>query len=597
MGLPPALPSGTVVGGHYIVGNLVNSGGFGVVYRAVDTSEGNRVCALKEIYNVTPAARRQALMEASVLFTVRSRHLPEVYDALEANGRFYLVMELIEGQNLLQLLRARVPGGIIGSQQPYQSRSGPCGEQEVLDWLLPITEVLQELHSRSHPILHRDIKPGNIIIRPDQTSVLVDFGLTRLYDPQRDTGTLARAVTEGFSPPEQYMGRTMPQSDIYSLAATMYLLLTNCLPPMALQRSVNDLLIPPRQLNPALSPKLEHALLTALSVQAGLRYQSMHEFGTALQAPNFSGYSDRTIAAPLPITSTQPSIPYSQTTGTQPALPQQKALRLPAPATSQQSPLHSPPSSAPTVSQPGTVYPTAYNGNNTAYGPPSQAHPAYAGGYSPAGANNPPPGYPYYQPGLPPGYVAVPRSAMAPVQPRPTPSGQGCLWGIVHGLLAGLLVALTFEQSNFYLAIIMGLGFYTLAGFMTTRKGGGALRGGWAGLWAGIISTIFFWITYGICYLVLLLQAVQRFTAEHVRADMIWKRARDAVQTALPPNTSTPSGREGLINLVILCGIGLGAAFILGVIGGFLGSARYKAWWERKMAEPPMQAQQQRMRP
>src|SRR5690242_8560715 len=109
MNLPGALVSGTVVGGQYVIGDLINSGGFGAVYRGADTSEGNRPCAIKETYNVTPAARRQALMEASVLFTVRSKHLPEVYDAFEANGRFYLVMQLIEGQNLLQLLQTRVP--------------------------------------------------------------------------------------------------------------------------------------------------------------------------------------------------------------------------------------------------------------------------------------------------------------------------------------------------------------------------------------------------------------------------------------------------------------------------------------------------------
>ena len=113
MSLPIALLPGTTIGNHYIIQSLINSGGFGAVYRGIDTSEGNRPCAIKETYDVTPAARRQALMEASVLFMVRSKHLPEVYDALESNGRFYLVMQLIEGQNLFQLLRSRVPGGLV----------------------------------------------------------------------------------------------------------------------------------------------------------------------------------------------------------------------------------------------------------------------------------------------------------------------------------------------------------------------------------------------------------------------------------------------------------------------------------------------------
>src|SRR5690349_95994 len=175
MSLPVALPPGTVIGSHYIIGDLINSGGFGAVYRGIDTSEGHRPCAIKETYDVTPSARRQALMEASVLFTVRSKHLPEVYDALEANGRFYLIMQLVEGQNLLQLLKSRLPNGRVGESEPHRQPAGPCSEQEVLEWLLPIMDVLQELHSRNPPIIHRDIKPGNLILTPQRTTVLVDF--------------------------------------------------------------------------------------------------------------------------------------------------------------------------------------------------------------------------------------------------------------------------------------------------------------------------------------------------------------------------------------------------------------------------------------
>src|SRR5207247_9227818 len=107
------------IGGHYIIDALINRGGFGAVYRGIDTSEGDRPCAIKETYDVTPTARRRALMEAAVLFTVKSKHLPRVYDAFESNARFYLVMQLIEGPTLQQLLK--------------QPRS-PCSEQEVLTW-------------------------------------------------------------------------------------------------------------------------------------------------------------------------------------------------------------------------------------------------------------------------------------------------------------------------------------------------------------------------------------------------------------------------------------------------------------------------------
>src|SRR5215813_9524960 len=153
------LEAGATVGGHYSIESLINTGGFGAVYRGIAFSEGNRPCAIKETYDVTPSARRQALMEASVLLTVRNQHLPEVYDAFEFNGRFYLIMQFIEGQNLLQLLKSRVPGGIVGETEPNQQSTGPCSEQEVLAWLLPIVDVLQELHGRKPPIMHRDIKP------------------------------------------------------------------------------------------------------------------------------------------------------------------------------------------------------------------------------------------------------------------------------------------------------------------------------------------------------------------------------------------------------------------------------------------------------
>src|SRR5271157_4136196 len=183
----------TSIGGHYIIDALISRGGFGAVYCGIDTSEGDRPCAIKETYDVTPSARRRALMEAAILFTVKSKHLPRVYDAFESNGRFYLVMQLIEGQTLQQLLK---------------QRRSPCSEQEVLTWLFPIMHVLHELHSRNSAVIHRDIKPGNIILTPDQTAVLVDFGLTKLYDPNSDTQTMVRAVSGGYSPVEQYVGKT-----------------------------------------------------------------------------------------------------------------------------------------------------------------------------------------------------------------------------------------------------------------------------------------------------------------------------------------------------------------------------------------------------
>src|SRR5216683_7219045 len=131
------LDAGTSIGGHYVIDALINTGGFGAVYRGIDTSEGNRPCAIKETYDVSPSARRQALTEAAILFTINSPHLPQVYDAFEEQGRFYLVMQLIEGQNLLELSNIR---------------GRPFSEQAGLRWLVPVMDVLQELHSRTRGV-------------------------------------------------------------------------------------------------------------------------------------------------------------------------------------------------------------------------------------------------------------------------------------------------------------------------------------------------------------------------------------------------------------------------------------------------------------
>jgi serine/threonine protein kinase len=549
MSLPALLAPGTVIGEHYIIHDLINNGGFGAVYRGIDTGEGNRACAIKEIYNVTPATRRQALMEVSVLLTVRSPHLPDVYDALEANGRFYLVMELIEGQNLLQLLRSRVPGGLVGEQDPSQPTQGPCSEQEVLSWLLPILDVLQELHSRHPPIMHRDIKPGNIILKPNQTAVLVDFGLTKLYDPSRDTQTMLKAVSEGFSPAEQYTGKTSPQSDIYSMAATMYLLLTNRRPPMAIHRTVNDTLIPPRQLNPGLSPHIEAALMKALAVNAHERFQSASEFSQALRNPAFRGYSptgdpysDSTIAAPsalsAPVMSTQQGQQQSQ-----------QKLTLPAPPPQPQN-----------------------NGAHAKRKPARAQNPPMSYSGVPAPLSYPIPPNAQRGPWQNPAYPAAPGYGMAPQmmyqKPLPSATNQGCLWGALGGILTGLLVVFTSQAVNFYVAILLGFGFYLLAGWLTTRRGGSLWRGLRVGFWSGVFSMMVFWATYGVGYVILLSQHLRQASAEMPGASSkdIFNAAIGSIHTALPSSTN-------VLSLIIGA---LVFASLFGLVGGFLGSSSFK---------------------
>ena len=565
MSLPVALTPGTLIGGHYVVGNLINRGGFGAVYRGIDKSEGDRPCAIKETYDVTPAARRQALMEASVLFTVRNKHLPEVYDALEANGRFYLVMQLIEGQNLLQILQSRVPGGLVGQQEPLRLATGPCSEQEALSWLLPIMDVLQELHNRNPPVMHRDIKPGNIILTPQNTTVLVDFGLTKLYDPNISTQTMVKRVTEGFSPIEQYVGRTSPQSDIYSMAATLYLLLTNRLPPASIGRSMHDDLIPPRQLNPSITVKTERALLIALSIHADQRYQSMRAFAQALSEPDFAAYNDQTLASvPSKSSSTQVTM--------QGVFPQ--GYQSPASTTGPQQ-AYTPQSSASGVQQPYQAVPRSGPSTSRTGIQPAQV------GYS-----SPVPAYPYVPASNAPG-VSSPGGIKAKndkksAQPAPqsykalpSASSQGCLWGVVQGILATIIVLTLKQQVAFYLATLLGFGFYVLAGYLTTHRGGSSLRGGWAGYWSGIYSTLSFWGALGLGLAVLYVQRVQTISkGYHGDFRVISGRAWNAVLPEWPALPALLPKQPVVVNLLVLMLIGVAFAWLLGWVGGLIGQSR-----------------------
>ncbi|WP_322480409.1 serine/threonine-protein kinase [Thermogemmatispora sp.] len=526
MAFPLPLKSGTVVGGHYIIDGLINRGGFGSVYRGIDTSEGDRPCAIKETYDVTPAARRQALMEAGILFTIKSKHLPQVYDAFEEGGRFYLVMQLIEGQNLLQLM---------------QARGAPCREQEVLAWFLPIMQVLQELHSRTPAVVHRDIKPANIILTVEGYAVLVDFGVTKLYDPATASQTMIKAVTEGFSPLEQYTGTTTPQSDIYALAATMYYLLTAIKPPSAISRSLRETLQPPRLLNPQISPQVEQALLKGLALNPEGRFRSMREFADALQGRGvFTGHADPTVR-----------VPGEPRVGSASGGPAGAGWPGAGPAVI----VKGPPLARPT-------YPPAWSAASSG---PSRA-----------------PTPPHARPGQ--GTQAVVVVPPQPLQPLPSPLGQGCLWGLVQGICSALLVLLLRTQEALLLSLALGWLSYLLAGFMTTRRGGSSLRGARAGFWAGISSTLMFWLVFGCGLLILV---VQRLQSDLLHASQqgiplqIGRELTRIVHQVAPWLFSLPSLGAGsrLPGPLLYLGGGLLLAMVLGWLGGLLGRRAALSRW------------------
>jgi eukaryotic-like serine/threonine-protein kinase len=260
----------TLHNGRYRIVRLIGQGGFGAVYRVWDTVL-NQPVALKENLDSSAVAQNQFEREAKLMAGLRHPNLPRVIDHFLIPGQGqYLVMDFVEGQNLEQLL---------------QQRGRPFDEEDVLTWIEQVCGALSYLHSLSPPIIHRDIKPQNIIITPDNRAMLVDFGISKIYDTSLRTTVGAKAVTPGYSPPEQYGGgNTDERTDIYALGSTLYFLLTGQQPPESVQRVAGSAnLVPPRKLNASVSPGLEHLILKATDITTNRRFQTVAELQQQLR--------------------------------------------------------------------------------------------------------------------------------------------------------------------------------------------------------------------------------------------------------------------------------------------------------------------------
>lgn len=259
---------------RYRIEDILGQGGMGAVYRAQDLNLGVNV-AVKENLFITDEYARQFRREANILASLRHPHLPRVTDhfVIDDEGQ-YLVMDFVKGEDLRDLLE----------------KSDVIPEEQALPWFLEICDALAYLHTRTPPILHRDIKPGNIKITPDGNAILVDFGLAKLVDGGSNTTTGAKAMTPGFSPPEQYgTGSTDARTDVYSLAATLYAVLCGAIPEDALERAMGrENLTPPRKWNPKISSGIARAIEKALSIPPNDRYQSIAEFAGVLNAASLS---------------------------------------------------------------------------------------------------------------------------------------------------------------------------------------------------------------------------------------------------------------------------------------------------------------------
>ena len=242
----------------------------GSVYRAVDENLGVDV-AVKENLFTTDEYSRQFRLEAVILAGLRHPNLPRVSDhfAVGDQGQ-YLVMDFIEGEDL----RLRM------------ERLGTITEDDAIMVGAAMCDALTYLHTRKPSILHRDLKPGNVRISPEGSIYLVDFGLVKLVQGPQATTTGARAMTPGYSPPEQYGGaRTDPRTDVYSLGATLYAALTGVIPEDGLARAMDNVrLTPLRKRSPRVSRRIAAVIEKAMAVDPADRFQTADDFKKALLA-------------------------------------------------------------------------------------------------------------------------------------------------------------------------------------------------------------------------------------------------------------------------------------------------------------------------
>jgi serine/threonine protein kinase len=272
--LVEVLPAGVSVrdpaGSRYVIETLLGEGGSGAVYLVRDQNDDQQRFALKEMINPDKHDRERFTFEGQVLWRLEHRALPRVYRVFENDKlkRVYMLMDYIEGPNLEVL------------QKEQMEQRFPLGLSLAL--LAPIIDALNYLHHQDPPIVHRDVKPANIIVpMKGEGAVLVDFGIAKEFVEDRTTNVI-RHGSPGYAAPEQYGGGTNPQTDLYGLAATVYTMLTGVIPPDAITRATRSKSLDPlRQVNllvPAIAPEVARAIERAMSISLDDRFETIDQF-------------------------------------------------------------------------------------------------------------------------------------------------------------------------------------------------------------------------------------------------------------------------------------------------------------------------------
>lgn len=254
------LQIGSLIDGKYKVLSVIGQGGMSTVYLAIN-ERANKPWAIKEVrkngvsnYEVV---KQSLVMETDMLKQLSHPNLPSIVDVIDSDECFLIVMDYIEGNTLLRNLE----------------ENGALPQEKVIGWAKELCDVLSYLHTRKPPIIYRDLKPANIMLKPDGNITLIDFGTARTYKEDRIEDTTCLG-TRGYAAPEQFGGRgqTDERTDIYNLGATLYHLVTGHNPGEAPYE-----MYPIRQWNPTLSAGLEKIILKCTQLNPKDRYKSSAE--------------------------------------------------------------------------------------------------------------------------------------------------------------------------------------------------------------------------------------------------------------------------------------------------------------------------------
>ncbi len=249
---------GDVVLERFRVEKVLGKGGFAATYLVEDQRLNGKKRAIKEIpellYDET---------ETEMLSHLSHPSIPDIIDRARVAGMVYLVLEFGGGRTL---------------ENERRSRGGRIPLDTLLPWLQQLGGVIGYLHKQHPPIIHRDLKPDNVLLDEHDRIMLIDFGIAKQSAESGGTRTIARAATQGYSPPEQALGTgTDPRSDVYALAATAYSLLTGQVPPPAHERVAGTELAPPAQLVPEIPVHISDTLVQALNLNINRRPATVEE--------------------------------------------------------------------------------------------------------------------------------------------------------------------------------------------------------------------------------------------------------------------------------------------------------------------------------